>query len=117
MIASPSCDCHLLAQRSVSTDVPATQRGGWGRWTSRGIMAVAFLNDAYASKYISVVRVTAADEQATLAILNRYRDKAFSFTGALSFAVMERLNVRHVFTLDDDFAQYGWTIIGPSLGI
>jgi predicted nucleic acid-binding protein len=78
--------------------------------TRRIDKAVAFLNDAYASNYVSVVRVTAADEQTALAILKGYHDKAFSFTGALSFAVTERLDVRHAFTLDADFGQYGWTV-------
>ena len=84
--------------------------------TRRIDKAVAFLNDAYASKYLSIVRVTAADEQTGLAILNRYQDKAFSFTDAISFAVMERLGIGHAFTLDQDFAQYGWTRIGPGPG-
>lgn len=38
-------------------------------------------------------------------------DKDFSFTDALSFAVMERLRIRTAFSLDRHFAQFGWTLV------
>jgi predicted nucleic acid-binding protein len=55
-----------------------------------------------------VVRVRAADEARAREIIFHYSDKAFSFVDALSFAVMERLGIRHAFTFDDDFVQYGF---------
>ncbi len=56
---------------------------------------------------LTIIRVAEADEAAALGILTRYQDKFFSFTDAISFAVMERLGIRRVFSYDSDFDQYG----------
>ncbi|MGH2561744.1 MAG: type II toxin-antitoxin system VapC family toxin [Thermomicrobiales bacterium] len=58
-----------------------------------------------------IVRVSARDERRARQIVTRYTDKDFSLTDALSFAVMERLRIAYAFTLDDDFAQYGYQIV------
>ena len=75
--------------------------------TRRVDTALAFLTRIYHSEHITIIRVGPADEQSALAILTRYTDKQFSFTDATSFAIMERLRIRHAFTFDADFAQYG----------
>ncbi len=64
------------------------------------------------SERTTVIRVRVTDEQRAKEILAKYDDKSFSFADATSFAVMERLGVAHVFSLDDDFRQYGWIVIG-----
>jgi uncharacterized protein len=58
-------------------------------------------------------RVTEADEQKALELIERYKDKDFSITDATSFAVMERLGIDHALSFDDDFRQYGVTVITP----
>ena len=58
-----------------------------------------------------VIRVRAADEERAKQILFQYDDKDFSFADAISFAVMERLDIRLAFTFDRDFAQYGFTVL------
>jgi uncharacterized protein len=59
----------------------------------------------------TIVRVTAADEQRAREIIHRYQDKTFSLTDAISFVVMERLEIPYAFAFDDDFAQYGQAIV------
>jgi uncharacterized protein len=61
------------------------------------------------------IRVTAADEGRARDILARYQDKAWSFTDATSFSVMERLRIQYAFTFDDDFRQYGFTVLTPDV--
>ena len=56
-----------------------------------------------------VIRVRKSDEDRAKAIIFQYTDKDFSYTDALSFAVMERLRITYAFTFDADFAQYGFT--------
>lgn len=56
---------------------------------------------------IAIVQATEADERAGRAILDRYADKDFSLTDAISFAVMDRLRLRTAFAFDRHFAQYG----------
>jgi predicted nucleic acid-binding protein len=72
--------------------------------------AAAFLRQ-FASSTTTVIRVEAADEQRASAIIFQYEDKAWSFTDATSFAVMERLKIVHALTFDRDFSQYGFAPI------
>jgi len=60
---------------------------------------------------IALVRVGEEDEQAGRAILDRYADKDFSLTDAISFAVMDRLRLRTAFAFDLHFAQYGLDVL------
>ena len=76
----------------------------------RGVREV--LTEIDTSQVTTVVRVSARDEQRARAIIARYTDKDFSLTDATSFAVMERLGISEAFTLDQNFAQYGWTMLG-----
>jgi uncharacterized protein len=55
----------------------------------------------------TIVRAIEGDEQRARAIIRQYRDKSFSLTDAISFAVMERLGIAQAFTFDRNFAQYG----------
>ncbi len=66
-----------------------------------------FLQDIEASD-TRVVQVRARDEARGRDLLFRYADKDWSFTDAISFAVMERLGIRLAFTFDSDFEQYGF---------
>lgn len=61
----------------------------------------------------TIIRVRKSDEDRARDIIFRYTDKDFSYTDALSFAVMERLGIRYTFTFDSDFAQYGFTALTP----
>jgi predicted nucleic acid-binding protein len=54
-----------------------------------------------------VVRVSSRDEARAEEILFRYTDRDFSFTDALSFAVMERLHITYAFAFDKHFREYG----------
>jgi len=81
--------------------------------TRRADIALSFLTSTYASEFIELVRVTETDEQRALAILAKYQDKLFSFTDALSFAVMERMEITHAFSFDNDFTQYGFITLTP----
>jgi predicted nucleic acid-binding protein len=55
----------------------------------------------------NVIRAEEADEQRARAIIAQYQDKAFSYCDAVSFAVMERLDLQEAIAFDDHFRQYG----------
>jgi len=62
----------------------------------------------------TAVRVTAEDERRARSLIVRYDDKAFSLTDALSFIVMDRLQITHAFTFDRNFLQYGLLTLTPA---
>src|SRR3990167_6723048 len=64
--------------------------------------ALRFLDDLDQSS-TEVVRVTSPDERRAREIIRHYDDKAFSFTDATSFALMERLAIPCAFTFDRNF--------------
>jgi predicted nucleic acid-binding protein len=55
----------------------------------------------------NVIRAEAADERRARAIIEQYQDKEFSYCDAVSFAVMERLDIQAAIAFDDHFRQYG----------
>lgn len=56
---------------------------------------------------INIIRAEPDDERRARAIIEQYHDKDFSYCDALSFAVMERLEIREAIAFDDHFRQYG----------
>ena len=54
-----------------------------------------------------VERAAAEDEERAVEIVRSYADKTFSYTDAVTFAIMERLQMKVAFTFDKHFAQYG----------
>jgi uncharacterized protein len=99
----------------------------WQVFTTNFILAeihallLSRLNRAVAATFLqeidrgptTIVRATEADEQRARAIIDQYQDKDFSLVDAISFAVMERLEIGHAFTFDHHFAQYGFVILQP----
>lgn len=75
--------------------------------------AMTFLDSMDQSR-IRKFRVKATDEDRAKAILRRYRDKDFSFTDAISFAMMERFGIPIAFAFDQHFAQYGIRLARPA---
>ena len=63
----------------------------------------------------TVVRVATRDERRARQIVFGYTDKDFSLTDTTSFAVMVRLRIPQAFTLDRNFAQFGWACVGIPL--
>jgi predicted nucleic acid-binding protein len=56
---------------------------------------------------MNVIRTEEADEQRARASIEHYQDKEFSYCDAVSFAIMERLDIREAIAFDDHFRQYG----------
>lgn len=56
-----------------------------------------------------IIRATEGDERRAREIVRQYTDKDYSLIDAISFAVMQRLHLRLVWTYDHHFAQFGFT--------
>jgi uncharacterized protein len=53
----------------------------------------------------NLIRADEADERRARAIIEQYQDKEFSYCDAVSFAVMERLDLREAIAFDDHFGE------------
>jgi predicted nucleic acid-binding protein len=73
--------------------------------------ALALLTRIEYSVLTTLVSVSDEDERRAREILTKYDDKQFSLTDAISFAVIDRLNIPVVLTFDDDFKQYGLHVL------
>ncbi len=117
-------DEHHASAVAIVSDLA---RAGWRQLTTNVLIiechalllsnlgiatAAQFLKDMDASR-TTIVRVRASDEARAKQIIYQYTDKDFSFTDAISFAVMERLGIAWAFTFDRHFAQYGFTQLMP----
>jgi predicted nucleic acid-binding protein len=54
-----------------------------------------------------IERITEQDEGAAIDLLRAHEDKAYSLCDALSFVVMERLDIADAIAFDTHFRQYG----------
>ncbi len=65
--------------------------------------AVQFGKSLKESRLAQLISVPKGDKERAWEIFKRYDDQVFSFTDCVSFAQMERLDIRTALTLDDDF--------------
>ena len=75
--------------------------------------ARAFLRNGL--EEITVEAVIDADVKRAEGIIFQYEDKDYSLCDAISFAVMERLNLHLAFAFDSHFRQHGLSIPLPGL--
>ena len=68
--------------------------------------ALSFL-DTLDAGACDVERVTPEDEFRAATLLRRHADKDYSFCDALSFTVMERIDVSEAISFDRHFREYG----------
>ncbi|MBL8992723.1 MAG: PIN domain-containing protein, partial [Spirochaetia bacterium] len=64
-----------------------------------------------ASEYYEMVDLTEEDEARAWQIFSIHLDKEYSSIDCTSFALMERLKIKQVISLDRYFSQYGFEVI------
>jgi predicted nucleic acid-binding protein len=57
--------------------------------------------------------VTKEDVLAAWEVFRRFRDKDWSFTDCVSYAVMQRLQITTAFSFDHHFTQFGTITVVP----
>jgi hypothetical protein len=60
-----------------------------------------------------VVWIAQSDVEAAWRVFDRFRDKDWSFTDCVSYAVIERLKITSAFAFDEHFAQFGIVDVVP----
>ncbi len=74
-------------------------------------VAVQFGEELMRSARTQLVSVTAEDRKAAWQIFKKFKDHKFSFTDCTSFAVMKRLGVKHVLTVDKHFRVMDFLLV------
>lgn len=74
-------------------------------------VAWRLLEELDRSRRLTPAHVTPEEERDAYAILRQYRDHAFSFVDATSFALMRSLGLTYAFAFDVHFAIAGFTRI------
>ena len=68
--------------------------------------ALALLDVIESDEY-HLERVRESDEAAAIALVRAHEDKTYSLCDAMSFVVMERMNITDAIAFDRHFAEYG----------
>ena len=72
--------------------------------------AIRFLKNIAASPRIVKIYSDSTLEETAEDILEKYQDQAFSFTDAVSFALMKQYNIMEAFSFDRHFAIAGFSL-------
>lgn len=75
--------------------------------------AVAFLDAAEATNWLTVVHVDEATEREARAWLRRHDERVYSFVDATSFAVMRQERLGEALAFDGDFSAAGFVEVRP----
>ena len=59
---------------------------------------------------INLILQSEIDHKKAQTILDKYADQSFSYTDAVSFALMERVGIKAALAFDWHFQQYGWEV-------
>ncbi|HOP46451.1 MAG TPA: PIN domain-containing protein [Desulfobacteraceae bacterium] len=73
--------------------------------------AITFLNNIAASPRVSKIYSDSLLEKSAEDILRQYKDQDFSYTDAVSFAVMNQQGITQAFSFDHHFLTAGFTLI------
>ena len=73
--------------------------------------AINFLENIAASPRLVKIYSDSTLEKAAEKILRKYTDQDFSYTDAVSFAVMENNNIHNAFAFDSHFLTAGFTLV------
>lgn len=73
--------------------------------------AIVFLENIAASPRVMKIYSDSTLEDMAEGILRKYQDQDFSFTDAVSFAVMEYYGIKQAFSFDQHFVTAGFNLI------
>jgi len=71
------------------------------------LRSLQILDDFENNRAIHCEAARPVDQQEAIQLLRRYRDKAWSYCDAMSFAVMRRMGIRKAASADHHFRQIG----------
>ncbi len=100
-----SCCHHLTTTNLVIAETYILIRHAIGHQP-----AIRFLKNIAASPRIVKIYSDRALEEAAEDILEKYQDQAFSYTDAVSFALMKQYNIMEAFSFDQHFVIAGFKL-------
>jgi predicted nucleic acid-binding protein len=97
----------LVRQRTRIVVTPFVFAEVYAIFSRRPAVREQLVRDVWENPIVEIEQPTVEDQENALALLKRHADKSFSFTDALSFVVMTRLDVSKAVSFDEHFRQYG----------
>ena len=79
----------------------------YARFSRNRLVREQFIRDIWENPVVRVEPVVQEDEVSALRILRQHSDKSFSFSDAVSFALMMRLGLQRAISFDKHFRQFG----------
>jgi uncharacterized protein len=67
----------------------------------------------FAGTLAQLIWIDQSDVEAAWRIFEQFRDKEWSFTDCVSYAVIDRLKIKQAFAFDEHFAQFGIVDVVP----
>ena len=65
------------------------------------------ISDFWENPLMHLAEVSTEDSRAAIALLRKYSDKSYPFCDAVSFVVMQRLDIKRAAAFDAHFQQFG----------
>jgi predicted nucleic acid-binding protein len=106
------CSIQKRKIQLVITDYIFDETATWLHYKIDHKTACDWGNKILNSRMVDIVKVSEEHIDAGWKIFQKYHDQQFSFTDCVSFAVMNLLGIKEIFTYDSHFATMGFCVIG-----
>ena len=97
----------VLKRRFRLVTTPLVFAEVYARFSRNRPVREQFIRDVWDNPAVHLEQASFDDQKSALQILRHHRDKNFSFSDAVSFAVMARMKIHSAISFDAHFRQYG----------
>ena len=77
------------------------------RFSAGFSVSLKFAKELFHNSSFQIHTINPACEKAALAVFEKYKDYALSFTDCTNFVLMQELDISEIFTFDEDFKKIG----------
>lgn len=98
---------YAVSQRSIFLLTPLVFAEAHAYFSRATVSRERIIRDCWNNPIVKFEQPSNLDQDQAIEILLKHKDRTFSFCDAVSFAVMQRLQIRVAISFDDHFRQFG----------
>ena len=98
---------NLFRERAQFLSTPFVFAEVHATFSRSGPVREQVISDFWENRLMHLAEISNDDQQAAIALLRQNKDKTYPFCDAVSFVIMQRLQLRRVAAFDDHFDQFG----------